>query len=183
MRHCGTRRLETERLILRPFEMGDAEAMYENWASDPEVTRFLTWPPHASVEVTRAVLRDWVASYGRADYYQWAIVLKAHGRDPIGSISAVELNDDVGIAHIGYCLGQRWWRRGIMTEALKAVMDFFFDSVGANRVESRHDPRNPHSGMVMQKCGMRYEGTLRSADRNNQGICDTSWYALLRDER
>ena len=50
-------------------------------------------------------------------------------------------------------------------------------------VESRHDPRNPHSGMVMQKCGMRYEGTLRSADRNNQGICDTSWYALLRDER
>jgi phosphatidylserine/phosphatidylglycerophosphate/cardiolipin synthase-like enzyme len=68
-------------------------------------------------------------------------------------------------------------------EALKAVMDFFFDTVGVDRVECRHDPRNPHSGMVMRKCGMKYEGTMRNSDRNNQGICDASWYALLRSER
>jgi ribosomal-protein-alanine N-acetyltransferase len=70
-----------------------------------------------------------------------------------------------------------------MSEALKAVMDFFFDEVGANRIESRHDPNNPHSGMVMKKCGMKYEGTMRMADRNNQGICDACWYALLKLER
>ena len=58
-----------------------------------------------------------------------------------------------------------------------------FDVVGFNRVEARHDSNNPNSGKVMQKCGMKYEGTQRSADRNNQGICDTSWYALLKDER
>ena len=58
-----------------------------------------------------------------------------------------------------------------------------FDEVGANRIESRHDPRNLHSGMVMKKCGMKYEGTMRSSDRNNQGICDACWYALLRSER
>ena len=70
-----------------------------------------------------------------------------------------------------------------MSEALKAVTDFMFDTVEVNRVESRHDPRNPNSGKVMQKCGMKYEGTLRSADRNNQGICDACYYALLRSER
>ena len=70
-----------------------------------------------------------------------------------------------------------------MTEAMKAVMDFFFDEVGAGRVEARHDPRNPHSGDVMKKCGMIYEGTLRQADRNNQGICDMVVYALLACER
>jgi Acetyltransferases, including N-acetylases of ribosomal proteins len=106
-----------------------------------------------------------------------------HGSDPIGSIAAVHMNDDIDMIHIGYCLGKTWWHQGIMSEALKAAMDFFFDKVGANRIESRHDPRNPHSGMVMKKCGMKYEGTMRRADRNNQGICDACWYALLRSER
>jgi ribosomal-protein-alanine N-acetyltransferase len=51
-----------------------------------------------------------------------------------------------------------------------------------NRVEARHDLNNPHSGGVMKKCGMRYEGTLRRADRNNQGICDTAVYGMLKEE-
>lgn len=65
----------------------------------------------------------------------------------------------------------------------KAVMDYFFEKVEANRIESRHDPRNPYSGKVMEKCGMKYEGTLKSADWNNQGICDACYYALLKSER
>ena len=183
MKHCGTQRIETDRLVLREFSLDDAEAMYRNWASDPEVVKYLTWPVHADVDVSKEVLKDWVSSYIQKDYYQWAIVLKENGNDPIGSISAVKVNDDIDMVHIGYCMGRDWWHQGIMSEALQAVMDFFFDEVGANRIESRHDPRNPHSGMVMKKCGMKYEGTMRSSDRNNQGICDASWYALLRSER
>lgn len=183
MKHCGTQTLETERLILRRFTVRDADAMYTNWASDPEVTRYLTWPAHAGVETSRAVLADWTAAYAQESCYQWAIVLKDRADEPIGSIGAVDVSDDIAAVQIGYCLGRRWWHQGIMSEALGAVMDFFFDAVGCNRVAGRHDPRNPHSGMVMQKCGMKYEGTQRSADRNNQGICDTSWYALLKDER
>lgn len=182
MRHCGTQTIETDRLILRRFSTDDAEAMYRNWASDPEVTKYLTWPAHASAGVSRAVLEVWTLSYEQENYYQWAIVLKAHGSDPVGSIGAVGMNDDFSMVHIGYCLGKAWWHQGIMSEALKAVMDFFFREVGANRIESRHDPRNPHSGMVMKKCGMKYEGTLRQADRNNQGICDACWYALLKSD-
>ena len=183
MKHCGTQPLETKRLLLRRFVLGDADAMFRNWAADPEVTKYLTWPAHADTGVSRAVLEDWVASYAREDFYQWAIVCKENGDEPIGSISAVKLDADLSIVQIGYCLGQAWWRRGIMSEALKAVMDFFFDQVGANRIEAIHDPQNPHSGMVMRKCGMQYEGTLRSSARNNQGICDACWYALLKAER
>ncbi len=182
MQHCGTQELETGRLVLRRYRSEDAPAMYRNWASDPEVTRFLTWPTHGSPEVTRAVIADWVQRYSDPRYYHWVIVRKAQ-EEPIGSIAVVELRENAAAAHVGYCIGRAWWHQGIASEALQAVMDFLFDVVGVGRVEARHDPRNPHSGMVMRKCGMRYEGTLRSADWNNQGICDACCYALLREER
>jgi len=70
-----------------------------------------------------------------------------------------------------------------MTESLTAVMDYLFDEVGFHRIESMHDPNNPNSGKVMAKCGMKYEGTHRQADRNNQGICDACYYGILKDER
>lgn len=183
MKNCGTQRIETDRLILRRYVIEDADAMYKNWASDSDVTKFLTWQPHSSVEVSRGIIENWLKEYSDEKYYQWAIVLKANGNEPIGDISVVQMNEDISMVHIGYCLGRAWWRRGIMSEALKAVMDFMFDTVEVNRVESRHDPMNPNSGKVMQKCGMKYEGTLRSADRNNQGICDACYFALLRSER
>lgn len=182
MKHLGTKRIETQRLELRPFTMDDAQAMFENWASDPEVTKYLTWPAHGSVAITQMVLDDWVSHYGEEDYYQWAIVPKDFGQ-PIGSISVVSKNDQAQLVHIGYCIGKRWWHQGIMSESLKAVMDFFFDEVGVNRVETRHDPNNFNSGAVMRKCGMHFEGTLRQSDWNNQGICDASWYGLLAEER
>lgn len=178
--HQGTRMLKTTRLTLRPFRLEDAEAMYRNWASDHEVTKYLTWPTHASVDVSRWVCNEWVRHYADADYYQWAIV---YDGQPIGSIAVVEQDDQIGKAHIGYCIGRNWWHMGIVSEALLSVMDFLFDVIGYERIEARHDPRNPHSGGVMMKCGMKYEGTLRHSDRNNQGICDASWYALLKNER
>lgn len=183
MKHCGTQRIETERLILRRFVIEDAEAMYKNWASDDEVTKYLTWPTHPNVDVSKSVLEDWVNSYSDETCYQWAIVFKENGDEPIGSISAVHRKEDVSMVQIGYCIGRSWWHQGITSEAMKAVMDFFFTVVEANRIEAKHDPRNPNSGKVMEKCGMKYEGTMRSSDRNNQGICDTCYYALLRSER
>lgn len=182
MKHSGTKTIETPRLMLRWFTLEDAPAMYRNWASDPEVTKYLTWPTHSSVAVSRRVLEDWVEQYEKDSCYQWAIVLKETG-EPVGSIGAVGLNERAELVHIGYCIGRSWWHLGITSEALQAVMDFFFDIVGVNRMESRHDPRNANSGAVMRKCGMRYEGTLRQSDWNNQGICDASWYALLAEER
>ena len=161
--------------------MEDAEPMFRNWANDAEVTKYLTWPAHGSIEVSERVLASWVDCYQKDDYYQWMIVLKEIN-EPIGSIMASTVGR-AKCAHIGYCIGRQWWHQGIMSETLKAVMDFLFDAVGYHRVEAMHDPNNPHSGGVMKKCGMKYEGTLRQADRNNQGICDASYYGILKSER
>lgn len=181
MKHLGTKVLETPRLTLRPFTVDDAPAMYQNWASDPEVTKYLTWPTHESETVTRSILKDWTEHYGEETYYQWAIVPKNNGDKPIGSIAVVALDDRVKKATVGYCIGRTWWHRGITTEALKSVIGYLLTEVGLRRVDAYHDPRNPHSGAVMKKCGMQYEATLRASERNNQGICDARWYAILKE--
>lgn len=177
--HKGTQMIETDRLILRKAVREDAQPMFRNWANDPEVTRFLTWPVHESIEVTQSVIERWLAGYEKDDYYHWMIVLKEIGQ-PIGSISAVHLRDDIAEIEIGYCIGKAWWHRGIMPEALGAVMEFLFCQVGMNRIEAKHDTNNPRSGAVMKKCAMTYEGTARASDRNNQGVCDIANYAILR---
>ena len=179
--HKGTQTIETSRLILRRAVRDDAEPMFRNWASDPEVTKYLTWPTYEKVETAHQILDLWASEYEKPNYYQWMIVLKELG-EPIGSISVVRQNDRVEEAEIGYCIGSRWWHKGIMTEALTAVIEYLFTEVGMNRVAARHDPNNPHSGGVMRKCGMKYEGTHRACDRNNQGICDAAQYAILRSE-
>ncbi len=79
MNKTGTRVLETERLVLRRFVIEDAEAMFYGWCNDPDVTKFLTWPPHESVEVTRYVLNEWIPQYKNGDYFNWAMILKESG--------------------------------------------------------------------------------------------------------
>lgn len=108
MEHKGTKRLETERLQLRAFVKEDAEAMYHNWANDPKVTKYLTWPTHECEQVSRTVLEDWTCLYGKLDYYQWAIILKEEAQ-PIGRIGVVQKDDKLELVHIGYCIGKKWW--------------------------------------------------------------------------
>lgn len=179
--HKGTVTLETQRLILRQFTVADADAMFENWASDAEVTKYLTWPPHSDVSVSKAVIESWLPLYEKPDHYSWAIVLKEIN-EPIGSIAAVDQRDDIKMVHIGYCIGQKCWRNGYTSESLVELIRFFFEDVGVNRIESRHDPRNPNSGKVMLKCGLRCEGITRQSDINNQGICDSVRYAILAED-
>ena len=80
--------------------------MYKNWASDSEVTKFLTWPTHSSEKVSQAVLDDWISQYSDKRFYQWAIVPKNDGDEPIGSISVVEMKENVSAVQIGYCIGK-----------------------------------------------------------------------------
>lgn len=179
--HKGTIQLETERLILRRFTPKDAEPMFRNWASDPEVTKFLMWQTHTDIEVSQTIANEWVGNYESDSYYQWAIVPKDLC-EPIGSIAAVKVDNAIKMVHIGYCIGKAWWRQGYTSEALAALIRFFFEEVGVNRIESRHDPRNPNSGKVMIKCDLQYEGILRQSDTNNQGICDAAYYAILAED-
>ena len=181
--HKGTKTIETDRLILRQFTMDDAAPMFRNWASDDQVTRYLTWPTHESVEISRMVLSDWTGHYGEPDFYNWAIVLKENGPEPIGNISVVHVKDGTLCATMGYCMSRAHWRKGIMAEALTALIAFLFDEVGFNRIEADHDIENPASGRVMQKSGMTFEGTSRQGGHNNRGIVDLCHWAILRSDR
>ncbi len=181
MTHVGTQTIETERLILRKFTIDDADVAYRNWMSDPAVTEHLHWTAHKDLDETRAVLDGWVAAYDDLSTYNWAITLK--GSDEIiGSVECRWMNEEISMIHTGYCIGKAWWGGGIVTEAYTAVVRYFFEEVGANRIEAYHDPRNPASGKVMQKCGLRYEGTLRQAAVSNKGIHDIAVYAILRED-
>ena len=182
MKHLGTKRIETSHLVLRPFVMEDAEPMYRNWASDPEVTKFLSWPTYKSVDTAHEILGIWVPQYQDNTFYQWAIELKEIG-EVIGSISVVNCDERVDMVEIGFCIGRNWWGQGIMTEAFGAVIDYLFDEVGVQRIEAGHDPDNPASGAVQRKCGLKYEGTLRRRIRSNQGVTDVAWYSILKEER
>lgn len=182
MNHKGTVKLETERLILRKIAEEDVDAAFSNWMSDEKVTEFLRWPTHKDISVSERVVKEWVEEYKKDDaFYQWAIVLKELD-EPIGTISVVDINERVDMVHIGYCIGSKWWGNGYMSEAFACIIPFFFDEVGAQRIEAQHDPNNPASGKVMEKCGLKYEGTLRKADWSNKGIVDAAMYGLLKEE-
>ena len=132
MRHTGTPELETDRLLLRRLLPQDAPQMYENWANDPAVTRFLRWEPHKSPAETRELLSAWAELYPNPDYYQWAMVEKATGQ-VFGSISVYNallgepqqkakwpgLELSGGIWEPGYCIGQKWWARALPPKRCK----------------------------------------------------------------
>lgn len=182
MNKAGTQRIETQRLILRRFKIEDAEDMYTNWASDTEVTRYLTWPVHSNVEITRSLLTEWVSHYSDGGYFNWVMEYKETGK-AIGNISVVKLHENTEAADIGYCMSRAYWGHGLMPEALKGVMAYLFDVVGLNRIAACHDVNNPKSGRVMDKAGMKREGILRAAGMNNLGICDEVWHAAIREDR
>ena len=178
MTHKGTQTITTERLTLRRFTVEDAREMYDNWASDPRVTKFLSWEPHTSPEATAALLREWVKSYENDNCYNW--VMEYQGRC-IGTISVVRQSERDESAELGYDLGYDYWNKGLMTEAAKAVIRFLFEEVGCHRVVICHAVKNPASGRVARKCGLTYEGTHREAFKNRDGeFLDIAEYAVIR---
>ena len=142
--------LETDRLRLRPFRLDDAEAMFSRWASDDEVTKYLTWPTHTDVEQTRALLARWVAEYEQPERLNFAIELKEEGNKLIGGIDVVHY--DEGMPVIGYNLSRAYWGRGIMTEACRRVLDYLF-SQGFEAVKIDAIAENIGSNRVIRKCG------------------------------
>ena len=158
LHHTGTQVISTERLILRPYRTGDGNAMYKNWASDPEVTRFLSWKTHQSPAESEDIIRTWIETYASEETYHWGI---EYGGELIGDIAVVLANWKHGYFEIGYSLGRAFWSRGIMSEAVDAVVRHMFKTVGYHRAVIRHDAKNPASGRVAEKCGFTREGVAR----------------------
>lgn len=179
MENIGSIPLETKRLVLSRFTLDDANDMFNNWACDDEVTRYLTWKPHKDIEDTIKVLSYWIKEYEKENTYRWCIRYK-DGEKAIGSIDVCRLDEALLCANIGYCMSKEYWNRGIMTEALGRIIEYLLKDVGLMRIEAYHDIRNPASGAVMRKNGMKLEGIKRSGGRNNDGnFCDLAIYSIL----
>ena len=178
--HKGTQRMQTERLILRRFTVNDAEAMFNTWASDSRVTKYLTWTTHESAEVTKCVISEWERSYEEKNAYNWGIEI---GGKLIGSIGVVYISEENEYAEIGYCIGYDYWNRAIMTEALSAVIAYLFKEVGFNRIELCHVSENDASGRLAKKCGMTCEGIKRKSYKNSSGdFWDITYWSILKEE-
>lgn len=147
--------LETDRLILRPFELDDAESMFNNWASDDEVTKYLTWNTHKSIEETKEILAFWVNQYEKEERINFAIVYKENN-ELIGGIDVVGYLE--GVPVIGYNLSRKYWNKGIMTEACKKVIELLF-SLNHEKIIIEAMVENIGSNRVIQKCGGVYDST------------------------
>lgn len=141
--------LETERLILRPFEPEDAEAMFNGWASDTVVTKYLTWNAHTSIDETKYLLALWEKEYEQPERLNFAVVLKSEGR-LIGGIDVVRYED--GMPVIGYDLSKAYWNNGFATEACRCLIDYLFaHGYSAVRIDAMAE--NIGSNRVILKCG------------------------------
>ena len=172
--------LETDRLLLRRLEMADAQDIFD-YGRDPDVARHVLWEAYRSVGECRSYIRGMVRRYRSGEPSSWGIEYKETGRI-VGTIGYMWFQPDHNSAEVGYSLAHGLWNRGLMTEALRAVIAYSFEELRLNRVEAQHELTNPASGAVMKKCGMQYEGTLRQRLYNKGAYVDVALYSILRSE-
>lgn len=155
-----TNNIESNRLLLRKFVVNDANDIYNNWTSDQQVDKYVTWNVHKEIGETEKLLNYWINDYNNDFTYRWVIVLK-ETQELIGCIDVIHKNVQYKTCEIGYCIGSKWWSNGYATESLKLVLDYLLNA-GFEIVVAQHFSSNFASGKVMKKAGMIYEGTLHS---------------------
>ncbi len=162
--------IETERLLLRPLDEEDAEAVFA-WASDAEVNRFLSYPLYHSVEDVRAWLKT---AYQTETRYIFGFERKQDGR-LIGSGDITLQNCSW---EMGYNLRRDCWGQGYATEAAKAMLGYARDQLGARHFRAYHAVDNPASGRVMEKCGLRFDHTGEYAKIDGSVVFPAKFYTL-----
>ncbi|MBT9146045.1 MAG: putative ribosomal N-acetyltransferase YdaF [candidate division WS2 bacterium] len=152
-------RLETKRLILRKMTLYDAQDMYE-YASDPEVAKYVTWDYHRSIDDSISFLKSTIQKYDNKEVSEWGIIYKKSNKF-IGTCGYLWWSLAHSRAEIAYTLSRRYWNKGLMTEAVKEVIKYGFEKMVLNRIEARCMVRNIASQRVMEKFGMKSEGIMR----------------------
>ena len=177
----NTKTLETERLILRKFKIEDAEGVFKNWATDPNTNKFLSWSLHKDVEETKSVVSKWIEEYEKGSY-NWIVEIK-DTHEVIGNIAEQGKSNRHKTISLGYCYGSKFWNKGYATEALRRVIEYLLNEQDFYLVEANHRSSNPASGRVMQKAGMKYDGTLRDRRLNPDGTrADMLYYSIEKEE-
>ena len=177
----GPPRIETERLVLRALTPDDVAAIYA-YASDPEVARYMVWDVHRSTGDTETFLDLTMSRYESGGAPDWGLVYKGDGR-LVGTAGFVAWEREHARAEAGYVLHRGYWGRGLVAEALGAMISFGFKQMGLNRIEARCIAENTSSARVMEKAGMAYEGTMRQREFLKGEYRDMMLYAILKGDR
>lgn len=172
--------IETERLILRKLTMRDASDMFR-YCQDKEVARHVLWEAHTSILETRAYIRYNLYQYRSGEPASWGIVLRETNR-VVGTIGYMSYNADNSTVEIGYSLAREQWGKGLMTEALLAVIGETFRTLKVHRIEAMHFTDNPASGRVMEKCGLIHEGHMRERICCKGVFRDVEMWGILRKD-
>ena len=172
--------IETERLLLRSFRLEDAAEIHRLCSAREiaENTLSITHPyPDGAAE-------EFIARTSATDEAGRSLNLAIESKDETALVGAIALDfeRDHGRAELGYWIGVPYWRRGHATEAAAAMIRYAFDVEGLNRVFAYHYSRNPASGRVLVKIGMRHEGTRRGHTLKWGEYVDSECYAILRSD-
>ena len=151
--------IDTGRLILRPFEISDAPAIFEH-SSDPENTKYMIFEPNKTLEDVESFIRAELEKYKTGRDYDYAFILKETGTLIGTGGAAIGEGAYAYSAEIGYILNKKYWGNGYAPEAMRALCDYLFTEKNIRRIQAKHFIGNPASGRVMEKLGMKYEGTL-----------------------
>lgn len=179
MINLGTKILESERLILRRYEEKDAEELYNGYINQKEFLYYAN-KEHKTLEEIKEFLKNQKEKYENLEYYNWAITLKETG-DIIGGIT---LNPKVKneSVNFNYAIDNRYTNNGYMTEALKEVKRFSFEELKVNRFQGGCVIENTQSKRVMEKCKLKYEGTLRSFVKLEDGYHAMHMFSTILDD-
>jgi RimJ/RimL family protein N-acetyltransferase len=153
----GAEAVRTDRLLLREPHIDDADAIFEEYATDPEVTRYLTWVPHRARATVAEFLEGVIARRRTGEEYSWVLTRPGPDR-AIGMIGARVLGPSIDI---GYVLGRRHWRQGLMSEAIAAITAMVLSQPDIYRVGAVCDAENVGSARALEKAGFEREGLLR----------------------
>lgn len=177
----GFPRIETERLILRKITMDDAADIFE-YAHLPEVSEFLIWYPHITIQDSIDFIKFAEEKFASEEWIIFGIEIKEKKK----LIGSIDIRGWIGVnscAEIGYVISKDFWNKGIVTEALKSLIKFCFEELHLNRLESHCEEANTGSWHVMEKCGMKYEGTLREKVFVKERYRSMKMYSILRNEQ
>jgi RimJ/RimL family protein N-acetyltransferase len=148
---------ETARLVARPPVLEDAQVLFERYACEPAVAKYMTWRPHRDLEETLEFVRRCERVWGDGSAFPWSLWMKSSGE----FVGLLEIRVRGGAVDLGYALSPRWWRQGLMSEALRAVVQWALAQPEIYRVWATCDIANAASARVLERAGMEREGVLR----------------------
>jgi RimJ/RimL family protein N-acetyltransferase len=148
---------ETSRLLLRLPTLDDAEPIFQKYAQDPEVSKYLFWRPHENIDTTTVFLHRCIQCWVDETAFPWIITRKNDNM----LLGMIEMRIDRFRADFGYGIARQYWGNGYTTEAAKVIIQWAFDQEGIYRVWAICDVENLASARVMEKAGMQKEGILR----------------------